>query len=345
MQLSNNVLDVVFMSYCDPTTSIRMARLSKRFNELLSIHSVDWRLSKRNRVVRFFLKYISRIKQSWLCKNRAMPVEFFEWMIEQRSGYLDQHNLSSNTGLSVTFFKKYIRYVDWDSICSNEAIQVSFFEEHSGSIDWDDIWDNISLPLWFIEKHMARVDASSNASSIWMNKNITIQFAEKYIDKIDWHSICYNPAVPIEFIEKYIDIIPMINKRSLCYNEGVPESFFEKHIDSIDWYSLSANRSLSLEFFMRHADKINWVEASRNPILHSMLLDKHIDSAHWYSIGRYADGASDTLVDVFEKCIGDTNLHDLWLGLCANPTIPISIFEKYLERINWNDIAFNSFGP
>ncbi len=126
-----------------------------------------------------------------------MPIELFERYLNSLAyptydGVIDRalnwREISSDEGIPVEFFERYLDNVVWWKLSTNEGIPVEFFERHLDKVNWRYLSSNASIPLWFFEKHFNMI----NWVGLSYNEGIPLWFFEKHIDKVSWLKLSRN---------------------------------------------------------------------------------------------------------------------------------------------------------
>jgi hypothetical protein len=69
-------IQLFVISKLDVVKTIMFSRLNKQFYKVLSIHSKDYRLSKKGLILRFFLRHLDKVNPYGLSYNTSIPIEF-----------------------------------------------------------------------------------------------------------------------------------------------------------------------------------------------------------------------------------------------------------------------------
>lgn len=273
-----------------------------------------------NLPVSFCLKHYSKIPISELVRNYNLPSQFYEDHLDlfkdDLTILLFVENLSQKM---VEMLLPLVDTTNEENLCHiarisrNENCSQKFFEKNIDKLYWP---------------------------CLSRNKNISQEFLEKNIDKINWFLVGMNSGLNEEFYKKHID---KIRNKSFNFDyistRDFSVEFFEENLPYVDWHRLSKNEFLPISFFEKHCDKIKWGAFLTNKNLTFKFMEKYmpldLDDEVSSNIFR-----NESIPLKILKMLPNIN----WDYIYENGNIPVSFFEKNIDKIHISDLLFyNNF--
>jgi hypothetical protein len=121
-----------------------------------------------------------------LCRNKRVPIEFFERHTDKVVWYL----LAENENATIDFFERHLDKCDECVIyrlSTNPNIPAEFFEKHAqDTADWENVLSNCKLSMDFLRRHLDHL----NWSALSGNDSVPVEFLEEHFEKLDWDKLC-----------------------------------------------------------------------------------------------------------------------------------------------------------
>ena len=119
---------------------------------------------------------------------------------------------------------------------------------------------------------------------------------------------------------------------------NLAEGLMAQMMEEEAWKRLSGSFGFTLQMLEKYQDKLDWNEVSENTtIVWTMdILEKFKKRIVWTEFSRIVDEnvLTPEIVERFK------NYFD-WQELSENPELPMFVFEKYPEQINWKEAIDN----
>lgn len=149
---------------------------------------INWEILCQNKALpaSFFERYINQVDWETICCNPNLGDEFFERYLNPRYRYEAKMNwmhLSSNTGLSTSFFTKYKEKLDWRSISQNPSVSPRFLMKNIDKVYWSFLCVNTGLNDLFFEYYLRPTS--------------------KYKNRIDWYALSKNNCISEQFVKRH----------------------------------------------------------------------------------------------------------------------------------------------
>jgi hypothetical protein len=221
----------------DPCDTIRWSCCSKKMYEIWNSLSTDWRLSKRGKWTRFFVKHREDIIWSVFCNNRVLPWQLYRLGFFQQKRILKYVMEMETSGID--------RY-KLSRICSVGNPSVELLEANLDKLSSLGINYNLSsmkYPLNIVLKYIETYKPY-NYHSLFFRKDITIVIWEKY--KNENSSLGYSYVIPLEY---YVAHESECSITALLDNESIPDTFFYENPQFVK--VVSHNYKRSKEFYQR----------------------------------------------------------------------------------------------
>lgn len=245
---------------------------------------------------RVIVKMVVKVAQLFDCKD---PFEKIVSLIDNdhSDGYSSD---SSDDGWSWS----------WYNFSKNPAITAMFVKKYINK-NWD--WAELSekLPWEFIKNYMK----SQPSWKLFTNKLLKPEDLENVIiSNPGWYYLSANE----EFIAR-----------------ATPE-FIERHLDKWNWFSLSANKSISLDFIKGHDYNWSWSGVSHNPNVTPEFVDLYGNKDwSWISLSDNSKFVSLLSIDFVERYIDKWEWTDLSLHLS------VDFIEHFEDRMDWHKVSQN----
>ena len=291
---------------------------------------------KNNISLDFILKNI-RLNWCWnsIFKRDDVTKEFLLNNME----YFNMNNIklcrwsiSSNKNITLDIIESYDeKYWDWQGISANPNLTIDFIEKHiNQDWNWYNISNNNNIPFHIIERfphkpydfialskrkdlNLDIVYRFKNLNWNWhfvsCNKNITYEIYKKYENKIKW-SYYFLTTNKNMFDEWLIELLSEYINRTQETDEEILDNKF-------NFYAIN-NSNISIQT-IRYIHNIN-----------PLLLKWRVLSMN-YNINE----------DMIEN---NLDLPWDWNYISMNPNISIQFINKYIDKINFNDLSLNDFG-
>jgi hypothetical protein len=289
----------------------------------------------------FTIKWIEKYpKKDWcwgkfgISSNPNLSIKWIEkypnkpWLFGQ-NGISNNLNIFKSISQTIEFIEKYQNkplFWGYNGISKSSPFILELIEKYPNKPwfwGYGGISSNPNLTIEWIEKY-------PNKSWFWGDKGIssnpalTIEILEKYSDKEwDWDSISCNPNFKIEWIEKFPNknwmYYSILNNPNICKSALMSLKFIEKHQDKIMHLGiLYMTSNMLLKWFEEYPNK-DWNFKYQNKI--------------------YTN--PENLIEYLES--NSISSCNYWSDISSNPNITLKLIEKYIDKINFNELSRNTF--
>lgn len=122
-----------------------------------------------------------------------------------------------------------------------------------------------------------------------------------------------------------------INFGSISSNKSLSEEFIEKYKEYLDWHSISSRQILSEDFIEKYKDYVDWELVSCFQHLSEDFIEKHIDLLTFEFISHHQKLSEDFMERNSEYID--------WPCISMTQRLSEDFIERHLEKINWYNIC------
>lgn len=255
-----------------------------------------------------------------------------------------------------------VRYVDYDVV-------TEFIMDNLKKIDSSHFSANGSAPISLLMGDIKdeRIPEGWKMSWKWFSgsPNITSDLLERGKGELDWYNLCENPNVPLDFLKRNMEKvcwnpiflnkgIPLTpegvafldenmkenNGSSYAFNSNTPFKLLMKHnvINKYIWRV----KDIPIDYLRENISKIDWGQLASNEGIPRTpegmkFLEENIESL----LGSCIYSNTSIPLSFFEKNIEKIRWSYEWSRLCSNSSIPTEFLEKHIERVDWTDVWMN----